>query len=82
MVYVYVLKSKTARKSYVGATDNISRRLKEHNSGKHFYTKRYMPWELIYKEEFNNFQEARTREKYFKSTPGRRLMKKIFDNKG
>lgn len=75
---VYVLKSRIARKSYVGLTDNVARRLKEHNSGKHFYTKRYMPWEVIYQEKFANFREARSREKYLKSTSGRRFLKKLF----
>ena len=55
MYTVYLLKSKTKRKSYVGITNNIDRRLKEHNSGKHLYTKRYLPWEIIYQEEFKTF---------------------------
>jgi len=65
-------------KSYVGITDDIDRRLREHNSGKHLYTKRYMPWELIYTEELASIDEARKREKYYKSTTGRRALKKLF----
>jgi putative endonuclease len=66
-------------KSYVGITDDIDRRLREHNSGKHLYTKRYMPWELIYSEELASIDEARKREKYYKSTTGRRALKKLFN---
>lgn len=83
MVYtLYVLKSETAVKSYVGITDNLERRLKEHNSGKHLYTKRYVPWRVIYKETFDSFEEVRAREVYFKSATGRRHLKKIFDRIG
>lgn len=80
MYIVYVLKSKVEKKSYVGLTDDISRRLREHNSGKSTYTKRYLPWEIVYKEEFNNFLKARERERFLKSTTGRRFLKKIFKN--
>ncbi|MCX7610219.1 MAG: GIY-YIG nuclease family protein [Ignavibacterium sp.] len=53
------------------------RRLKEHNSGKSKFTKKYMPWELLYYEEFESQSEAITKEKYFKTTSGRRLIKKL-----
>ncbi len=79
MFIVYVLKSNIVKKSYVGLTDSIEGRLKEHNSGKHFYTKRYLPWKVIHKEEFDNFTEARRREKFLKSTSGRRFLKKLFN---
>ena len=78
-IFVYVLKSLTAPKSYVGMTDDLNRRLEEHNSGKHSYTKRYVPWEIIYKEEFSNYSDARKREKYLKSASGRRFLKKLFN---
>lgn len=80
MFFVYILKSQVANKSYVGHTDDLGRRIKEHNSGKHFYTKRHLPWEIIYNEKFENADEARKREKYLKITNGRRFMKKIFEN--
>lgn len=67
-------------KSYVGLTDNIERRLKEHNFGKHFYTKRYLPWKVIHEEKFKDFSEARKREKFLKSTSGRRFLKKLFND--
>lgn len=76
---VYVLKSLIADKSYVGFTDNMGRRLKEHNSGLNYYTKRYKPWKLIYQEEFDVFSEAVKREKYLKSASGRKLvLKQLF----
>ena len=80
MYYTYVLKSINHKKGYVGITDNLERRLYEHNSGRYIYTKRYLPWELIYKEDYKSRIEARKREKYLKSASGRRFLKKLFNN--
>jgi len=79
MLVVYVLKSDIQNKSYVGVTNDMKRRLKEHNSGKNLYTKRYLPWKVIHMEGFDNFTGARKREKFLKSTTGRRFLKKIFN---
>jgi len=78
MYFLYILKSINYRKSYIGITENVSRRLQEHNAGMSFFTKPYSPWTILYTEECKNREEARQREKYFKSTTGRREMKKMF----
>jgi len=79
--FVYVLLSTKTRKTYVGSTTNFNRRLFEHNEGKSYYTKRYAPWKLIYKEGFENVLDAKKREKYLKSRSGRKLvLKKLFKN--
>lgn len=81
MYTVYVLKSKKFPKTYVGCTNNIERRLQEHNGRKHTYTKRYVPWEVVYTEEELDRQHARQREIYLKSGAGRRwLRKNVFEN--
>ena len=77
----YVLKSRRFLKSYVGIAQDENKRLEEHNSGKSFYTRRYLPWDIIYTEAFNTREEARKREKYFKSATGRRFLRKfVFRN--
>jgi putative endonuclease len=73
--FVYILKSKNHNKTYVGYTNNLERRLKEHNSGKSIFTSKFVPWEIIYKEEFDQEIEARKKEKYYKSSAGRRKIK-------
>ena len=78
MYYVYVLKSLSKDKGYVGMTNNLERRLQEHDSGQNSYTKRYVPWKMIYHEEYVSLEEARKREKYLKGTTGRRYLKKVF----
>ena len=80
MHYVYILKSEHFRKSYVGHTGDIRKRLIQHNSGESHYTKRYKPWILIYNEAFLSLEDAIKREKFLKSRSGRREMKKIFEN--
>ena len=75
MYKVYVLKSVDNYRGYVGITENLDRRIVGHNSGKTKSTKGYRPWELFFFEEYPTRIEARGREKYLKSAPGRRWMK-------
>ena len=75
MVYVYVLYSETFKKHYVGMTENLQNRLKEHNQGKSTFTKAYVPWKIIYVESTQNFKEGRLREIYLKSTAGKKFVK-------
>ena len=58
-------------------SQNISERIKTHNRGKVKSTKGHRPFELIYKEKTGSREEARKREKYLKSTVGRKFIKKI-----
>jgi putative endonuclease len=62
MFYVYVLKSLKDGNLYVGSTNNLERRLNEHNLGKVFSTKNRIPLEIIYYEAYKSEVDARTRE--------------------
>lgn len=53
----------------------------EYNSGKNKTTKPYLPFQIIYTEEFETRVEARLREKYFKSGIGKEKLKAISDKK-
>lgn len=76
---IYVLSSKTTKKSYVGYTNDLTKRLKEHNERADQFTSRFKPWKVIYTEEVSTEIEAKKREKYLKSASGRRLiLKKLF----
>ena len=77
--YVYILLDKTGNHNYTGKTNNLGRRLAEHNQGKHVSTKAFSPWKMVYTEEFSSEQEARKREAYLKSGSGRELRKSILD---
>jgi len=75
--YVYILESKKEDgELYIGYTDNLRKRLKEHNQGLNRSTKPFRPWRLIYYEACLNKEDAKRREKYFKTTQGRRLLKR------
>jgi len=66
MFFVYILVSEIkGLRFYVGMTDDVEKRVKEHNDGRQKSTKGYIPWKLISAEEFPNRKEAREREKYF-----------------
>lgn len=73
--YTYVLQSKTDGKFYTGFTSDLEKRLNEHNSGKVNSTKRRIPFQLIYFEFCINIDDAIHREKYLKSTYGKRYIK-------
>ena len=76
MFYVYILQSIKDRQLYTGYTSDLKKRIKEHNQGLNFSTKRYMPWEIIYYEACKEETDAKRREKYLKTTQGGRLIKR------
>lgn len=62
MFYVYILKSEKDEKLYIGSTNNLRRRLSEHNDLKVRSTKSRAPFKLKYYEAFSNEKDARHRE--------------------
>jgi putative endonuclease len=79
--FVYVVRSLTSGKIYIGQTNNIEERLLRHNrvlpSKTRSYTyKNQGPWELVYNEELKTRNEALKREKELKSFKGREFIKK------
>lgn len=73
MYYVYVLKG--PKQFYIGSTNNLQRRFKEHNNGKSFSTKNKGSWKLVYYEASNVEADARKREQYLKTAWGRRYLR-------
>jgi putative endonuclease len=66
MYHVYLLKSKKNNGLYIGYTRDIQRRLKQHNSGKVEYTRKHLPWNIIYYESYISLEDAKKREKSLK----------------
>lgn len=66
MYFVYIIKSKNNHSLYIGTTTNLIRRIKEHNSGENFSTKRYIPWVCVYFEGYLSEEDAKIREKNLK----------------
>ena len=67
MYFIYAIRSLHKNFTYVGITNNIPRRLGEHNNKTLTSTKYYAPFALIYREKTENSKSARIREKYLKS---------------
>ncbi|HEX2225764.1 MAG TPA: GIY-YIG nuclease family protein [Candidatus Binatia bacterium] len=75
MYYVYVLRSKKDRKLYTGCTGNLKKRLLEHANGTVRSTRSRLPFELVYYEASRGIDDALRREKYLKTTYGKRYLK-------
>ena len=70
--YVYILASiENEGKYYVGYTEDIEKRIADHNSGTQTYSKRYAPWRLVTYIVFSDMSQAKKFEKYLKSHSGR-----------
>lgn len=76
--YIYVLLLKNG-KTYLGSTNNLSRRLEEHKKGRVCQTKNKLPFIVILTQEFNSLQEAREKEQFHKTSWGRRKLKKLIN---
>lgn len=66
MFYVYVLKSSKDEELYIGSSNNLKRRLAEHQNGESFSTKFRRPFELVYYEAYKSEKDARERESALK----------------
>ena len=74
---VYVLRSQSTGRPYVGFTSDTVQRLGQHNAGITKSTKNRGPWELIYSEPHSTRAAAMKRERYFKTGQGREEIKRL-----
>jgi len=58
MYYVYLIKSVSDKNFYIGSTNDLRRRLSEHNSGLVFSTQSRRPFELVYYEAYRSEKDA------------------------
>ena len=77
MYTVYVLRSLKNNYRYIGQTNNIDKRLAEHNSGLSKSTKNIRPLVLDYSEEYATRSKAMKRERFLKSGKGREWLTSI-----
>lgn len=76
MYYIYCLISKRLKKLYVGFTEDLKKRLNEHNSGKGGdFTSKNGPWKLIFYEAHINKRDAQAMERFYKTGYGREVLK-------
>lgn len=75
MHYTYVLESLKNGTKYIGSTEDLKKRLVQHNSGVgSIYTKRNYPFKLIYYEAYLNKKDSIKAEKFYKTGYGREIL--------
>ena len=77
MAHVYILYSHTIDTYYVGSTGNLEDRLIRHNAGRSKYTKRGIPWTLVYAKEFATKAEACREEYRIKAEKSRKYIEQL-----
>ena len=79
MFYIYFLYSNSSDVYYVGHSNDVYRRLLEHNESEHTtYTSKHRPWELEYFFSVNgNRSDAIKIEKFIKKQKSKKLIVKI-----
>ena len=81
MKYVYILQSiNYPQKFYIGSTNDLKRRFKEHNEGKSIHTNRFKPWRIETYLGFSNSVKANKFEVYLKTCSGRTFAKRHLRN--
>jgi putative endonuclease len=77
MFYVYILLLRN-NDLYKGFTNDLKNRIKEHDQGKVKATRNYRPISLVGYEGYLCKADAQRREKFLKTTEGRRLLKRQY----
>lgn len=79
MYFVYIIQSEVdVRCYYIGITDDVDLRVKEHSSGKSIHTNKHKPWQLVSYVAFLDKSKAQKFEKYLKTGSGRVFAKRHF----
>ena len=80
MWHVYILVSEKDKRTYTGSTNDLIRRVIQHNNGEVTSTKHRRPLKLLLTEACVGEKEARDKERYYKTAAGRRKLKEIIEN--
>ncbi len=78
--YTYILKSLQDNKLYIGSTNDLKRRLAEHQRGQNISTAKRLPLELIFYEAYPCKEDAERRERYFKTAKGKTTLKQMLQS--
>ena len=77
MGFLYILQSDSSGRFYVGSTDDLDRRVSEHQRGKNLATRGRGPWKLVHDEKFDTLSEARRRESEIKRWKSAKLIQAL-----
>jgi putative endonuclease len=76
---VYILRSLKTDKFYVGSTNNLTRRLEEHNRGHSTYTRDTGPYELVFSQGYPSLTVARRIEQWLKAQKSAKFLERIIE---
>ena len=79
MCVTYILYSARIDTYYVGSTMDIIDRLKRHNSGRSTYTRRGIPWVIVYQKKYSTKAKAYQAELYIKSQKSRKYIEDLIE---
>ncbi|MFH0828835.1 MAG: GIY-YIG nuclease family protein [Candidatus Kerfeldbacteria bacterium] len=71
MYSAYIIQSTVDGRFYIGCTNDVHRRIHEHNSGYSRYTKPYVPWKLVFEKRCATLSEAKRLERTIKMKKSR-----------
>jgi len=77
---VYILYSERIDHYYTGVTDDIQWRLERHNQGWGRFTKRGIPWKIVYTQNFDRKSDALKREREIKNRKSRKYIESLMKN--
>jgi putative endonuclease len=77
MGYLYILQSQKNKRYYIGSTNDLERRLAEHNSGKTKSLRYLLPVTLVYSKNYPTLLDARAIERKLKSYKSRTILERI-----
>ncbi len=77
MFSVYILRSESSSRFYIGCAADVSARLAEHQRGQTISTRGRGPWDLVYEEAFGTRTEALRRERQIKSWKSHRMIEDL-----
>ena len=78
--YTYILYSEKINKFYIGSTYNLEWRLERHNMGWGKFTKKGIPWRIVYFEKYDSSIKALTREKEIKNKKSRKYLEQLIQS--
>ena len=81
MSFVYILQSKKTSRYYIGSTNNVSRRLMEHNAGQTRSLRNQRPLTVVFQKQYGTILEARKIERRLKKCKSRVILERIISDK-
>ncbi len=79
MYHLYILLNEAKTRTYTGVSIDVNKRLEDHNAGRVQSSRPHRPYNVLHIESFVTLSEARQREKFYKSTTGRRRLREMID---